>query len=446
VHQRPRCTNKNTKSVFLDQGLSIAAASPLAVLYDSDVSDSFCTHSINISACKLDSSSVSSVISTLSTSASEMNNVNTVPSFLNSVIISETKEVKSHFHISCYLKGHHHTVKVAAMVDSGATALFIDKKYTDSHRMWQVPLEHPIRLHNIDGTLNEAGSITHKVKLLLKIGQDEEFFKFFVTSLGPEKVILGLPWLRHWNPTINWQEGTMHLGADQGVSPVPLEIELTCIAANCMERRQLLSEKVLETSQDKMFCLAGFTYSQQIAEKANKAKGIKTFKEMVPKEYRDFAKVFLEEESHRLPQHQPWDHTIDLEPNAVMHWKVKSYPMSPGEQVELDKWLEENLAKGYLRPSKSPMASPVFFIKKKDGKLRLVQDYRRLNKITIKNRYPLPLAADIINRLTGAQYFTKFDVHWGYHNIHIKEGDEWKAAIITNRMEVEPSHGIWHDE
>jgi hypothetical protein len=160
---------------------------------------------------------------------------------------------------------------------------------------------------------------------------------------------------------------------------------------------------------------------------------------MVPEPYRDFAKVFSEEGSHRLPKHQPWDHAIDLEPDAVTHWKVKSYPMSPAEQVELDKWLEENLAKGYLRPSKSPMASPVFFIKKKDGKLRLVQDYRRLNKITIKNCYPLPLAADIVNRLTGAQHFTKFDVRWGYHNICIKAGDEWKAAIITNRMEVEPT-------
>jgi hypothetical protein len=89
-----------------------------------------------LSACKLDSSGVSSVVSTPSTSASEMNIVNTVPSFLNSVIISKTKEVKSHFHISCYLKGHHRTVKVAAMVDSGATALFIDKKYTESQKMW----------------------------------------------------------------------------------------------------------------------------------------------------------------------------------------------------------------------------------------------------------------------------------------------------------------------
>jgi hypothetical protein len=92
----------------------------------------------------------------------------------------------------CILKGRHRTTKVAAMVDSGAAALFIDKKYADSQKMWQVPLAQQIRLHNIDRTLNEAGSITHKVSLILQVGQDEEKFDFFVTSLGPEKVILGL--------------------------------------------------------------------------------------------------------------------------------------------------------------------------------------------------------------------------------------------------------------
>ena len=96
-------------------------------------------HEISSSACKIDCSSVVSVMdcftsTTLSTSASEMNNESSV---LSAVIIPETKEVKSHFHISCYLKGRHRTVKVAAMVDSGATALFIDKKYADSQRMWQ---------------------------------------------------------------------------------------------------------------------------------------------------------------------------------------------------------------------------------------------------------------------------------------------------------------------
>ena len=168
----------------------------------------------------------------------------------------------------------------------------------------------------------------------------------------------------------------MSLNADQGMGLEPFEVEVTKIAANQMERRYLLHEGVLDTSQDEVYCLAGFTYAQQIAEQVSKAKGKKTFEEMVPEYYRDFAKVFSEEESQRLPEHQPWDHAIDLEPNAVKHWKIKSYPMSANKQEELDKFLKEHVSKGYLVPSKSPMASPVFFIKKKDGKLRLVQDYR----------------------------------------------------------------------
>ncbi|GJF00822.1 polyprotein [Phanerochaete sordida] len=112
--------------------------------------------------------------------------------------------------------------------------------------------------------------------------------------------------------------------------------------------------------------------------------------------------------------------------------------MSPIETEELKRFLEDALAKGYVVPSKSPIASPVFFIKKKDGKLRFVQDYRKLNDITVKNRYPLPLAADIINKLQGAKIFTKFDVRWGYNNVRIKEGDEWKAAFVTNQGLFEP--------
>jgi hypothetical protein len=108
------------------------------------------------------------------------------------------------------------------------------------------------------------------------------------------------------------------------------------------------------------------------------------------------------------------------------------------EQEELDRFLEEHLRKGYIVPSKSPIASPVFFIKKKDGRLRLVQDYRKLNDFTVKNWYPLPLALDIINRLQHARIFTKFDVRWGYNNICIKSGDEWKAAFTTNRGLFEP--------
>ena len=84
------------------------------------------------------------------------------------------------------------------------------------------------------------------------------------------------------------------------------------------------------------------------------------------------------------------------------------------------------------------MASPFFFVKKKDGKLRPIQDYRKLNEMTIKNRYPLPLISELVNKLRGAKYFTKLDIRWGYNNVRIREGDEWKAAFRTNRGLFEP--------
>jgi hypothetical protein len=84
------------------------------------------------------------------------------------------------------------------------------------------------------------------------------------------------------------------------------------------------------------------------------------------------------------------------------------------------------------------MASLVFFIKKKDGTLHLIQDYRALNALMIKNRYPLPLISELVNQLRGAKYFMKLDICWGYNNVWMKEGDEWKAAFRTNRRLFEP--------
>jgi hypothetical protein len=187
-----------------------------------------------------------------------------------------------------------------------------------------------------------------------------------------------------------------------------------------------------------MWCATGYTYSQQIAKEVSKGKASRTLDEIVPKHYQDFSKVFSKEESNRLPTHKAYNHVIDLKPDAPESLRSKVYPMPVNEQAELDRFLEENLKKGCIVPSKSPMLSPVFFIKKKDRKLRLIQDYRKLNNISIKNRYLLPLASDIINRLRGACYFTKFNVRWGYNNIRIKEGDEWKAAFTTNRGLFKP--------
>jgi len=147
--------------------------------------------------------------------------------------------------------------------------------------------------------------------------------------------------------------------------------------------------------------------------------------------------VFSKDSFDELPGTKLWDHAIKLTPDTSPK-SCKVYPLSTSEQKELDAFLKENLESGQIRPSKSPMAALVFFVKKKDGKLRLVQDYHALNAMTVKNKYPLPLIPELIAKLRGAKYFTKLDVRWGFNNVWIKEGDKWKAAFRTNRGLYEP--------
>ena len=116
----------------------------------------------------------------------------------------------------------------------------------------------------------------------------------------------------------------------------------------------------------------------------------------------------------------------------------KIYPLSPDEKKATKDFLEENLAAGKIRPSNSPQASPFFFVKKKDGKLRPCQDYQYLNEHTTCNVYPLPLISDLVDKLKDARHFTKFDVRWGYNNVRIKDGHQWKAAFITHKGLFEP--------
>ena len=153
----------------------------------------------------------------------------------------------------------------------------------------------------------------------------------------------------------------------------------------------------------------------------------------IPDEYKRHRQVFGEKEAQRFPGPRIWDHAIELKSGAPPMIPGRIYALTQAEQKALESFVQEHLAKGYIRPSKSPYASPFFFIKKKDGKLRPVQDYRKVNEWTVKNRYPLPLIPELIARVKGATLFTKFDVRWGYNNVRIKEGDQWKAAFITNK-------------
>ena len=178
--------------------------------------------------------------------------------------------------------------------------------------------------------------------------------------------------------------------------------------------------------------------AMDMAIKNNLKKQECTVEEMVPKEYHEFLNVFSEEKAARFPESKEWDHKIDMK-EGFEPKSFKNYNITPEEQIKLNKFLKENLEKGYIQPSQSPMASPFFFIKKKDGKLRPCQDYHYLYDWTVKNAYPLPLILELMDKLKGAKYFSKMDIRWGYNKIWIRQGDEWKAAFKTNKGLFEPT-------
>jgi len=148
------------------------------------------------------------------------------------------------------------------------------------------------------------------------------------------------------------------------------------------------------------------------------AKEKKDWKEIIPTCYHGFPKVFEETVFNRLPEHWVWDHTIDfVEGVDLKELQCPIYPLNKQEEMEMNKFVNENLASGQIRPSKSEIASPFFFVKKKTANLRPVQDYRKVNKFTKKNHYPLPLISELLDKIKDAKWFIKINIRKGYNNI-----------------------------
>jgi len=131
--------------------------------------------------------------------------------------------------------------------------------------------------------------------------------------------------------------------------------------------------------------------------------------EMVPRKFLKWRKVFGKVESERILTRKIWDHAIDLK-ETFKPRKGKIYPLSRNERKEVQKFVEDQLRKGYIRPSKLSQTSPVFFVGKKDGSKRMVMDYRSLNSQTMKNNYLLPLITELINNMGSKRVFTKMDL------------------------------------
>ena len=151
---------------------------------------------------------------------------------------------------------------------------------------------------------------------------------------------------------------------------------------------------------------------RMVEEKENEEEDLielRATEEMVLQRFHKYLKVFEKKDSERMPTRKAWDHAIDLREGFVPK-KGKIYPLSRVEREEVQEFVKDQLRKGYIRPLKSPQTSLVFFVPKKDGKKRMVQDYRYLNSWTIKNNYPLPLISDLIDSIGKKKVFTKIDL------------------------------------
>ncbi len=150
----------------------------------------------------------------------------------------------------------------------------------------------------------------------------------------------------------------------------------------------------------------------------------------VPEEYLDLRLIFNRSRATSLPPHRPFDCAIDLLPGTSPP-RGRLFSLSGPEREAMDKYIQESIKARLIRHSSSPAGAGFFFVKKKDGSLRPCIDYRGLNDITVKNRYPLPLMSSAFELLQGAKVFTKLDLRNAYHLVRIRKGDEWKTAFNT---------------
>ncbi|KAH0614368.1 uncharacterized protein H6S33_000004 [Morchella sextelata] len=348
-----------------------------------------------------------------------------------------------------------------ALVDTGATGYgFIDASFAHSRGYSTEPLPTPRQLQVIDGRPIASGAITHSCKLRLEVGAQVEGISLFVTQLGDTKVVLGLPWLQHHAAKIQFADRSISFHADRcrqhtaalwasTLASSPLTAATATLPPPPIPPRSTATTTLppppippRPTAPRRTIALSAARFHREAQQPENhlfllaarpagpNPTSSNPTEELVPTTYHQYLHLFQESEAQALPIHRYIDHEIPLQEGKQPPFGPL-YSMSSEELKTLREYLDDQLTRGYICSSSSPAGAPVLFIKKKDGSLRLCVDYRALNALTVKNRYPLPLINDTLDRLKDTKIYTKLDLRNGYNQIRIKEGEEWKTAFQT---------------
>jgi hypothetical protein len=236
-----------------------------------------------------------------------------------------------------------------------------------------------------------------------------QMIPFLVADVRQYPIYLGMPWIQDTNPVMDFHTKELRWRRQNEAlqsSFVHVDVELA------KEFRKTIRK-----------CESDIYVLHVTSEGVQMPKGL-------PECYSEYQDVTSADLSTELPQHGPQDLAIELEPGANPPYSPL-YNLSMIELAALREYINEYLARGWIRRSRSPAGAPILFAKKKDGALRLCVDYRGLNKLTVKNRHPLPLISESLDRLSHAKWFTRLDIRDAYHRIRVRGGDEWKTAFRT---------------
>jgi len=318
----------------------------------------------------------------------------------------------------------HEGIMIKALLDSGATGMFINRQTAARHGFKLQKLERPLVVRNVNGTNNSGGAIMYQVECNVFYKGHMERMRMDVCDLGKTEVILGMLWLAAHNPEINWETG---------------EVKIMRCPPLCGGRSQRKEKvKMIVTKEEEKIVHWAIDDKEDWGREEEIEEDHRKIEEMVPRKFLKWRKVFGKVESERMPTRKIWDHAIDLKETFKLQ-KRKIYPLSRNEREEVQKFMEDQLRKGYIRPSKSPQISLVFFVGKKDGSKQIVMDYRNLNSQTVKNNYPLLLITELIDNMGSKKVFTKMNLRWEFNNVRIKKEDEWKEAFTMHIGSFEPT-------
>ncbi|KAD4179563.1 hypothetical protein E3N88_28154 [Mikania micrantha] len=305
---------------------------------------------------------------------------------------------------------HINSLPAYILFDSGASRSFISVKFVNHDSFVLAKLPCPLKVEIADSKSFLVYDIYHRCKLTID-GEDYEV-DLIPMILGEFDVVIGMDWLSKYGANIVCNRKVIQL-----ISPAGYEV---CIQG---EKRGGIILCSLAKAMNYMNH-GGQSFLAYVIDVRNEVKELND----VPV-VRDFSDVFPDD-LPGLPCDRDIEFKIDLIPGAKPIAKAP-YRLAPSELKELMTQLQDLLDKGFIRPSISPWGAPILFVKKKDGSLRMCIDYRELNKVTVKNRYPLPRIDDLFDQLQGASWFSKIDLRSGYHQLKVKEEDIPKTAFRT---------------